>query len=397
MQINPNNRKVLFIHEGAITPTVKRLYLIDDLLSYGFAVELWSLRFLRTLWNDLPDEIDTDSYRKVASLADLKIMLAEYNVNETIILTSVADNFLNRHFYDFLHKNHFLYVFLNPYGNKMGKDELSIKDKLKLIFSSNVVKKIIPELKKVYHNKVFKPLHHIDFENHVLSSMKPRAEAINSNDYEAYLSLKQDSNRIIGDKYILFIDTYFPLHPDLPYFYNFNIKDVDKNKYLTSMNHFFDWLEHRYQMPVVIGLHPKSNYTDADFGGRGTYKYKTHSLVKDADIVLTHGSASTSLTVVFNKPALFVYPQYMLELTPKFVQKLKWFAESLGKKAINVDDFDESSIEVSEYGEGYRDNYMYTFMTTKENEHKSNKEIISSLFNTLFLKLENGEETPFKS
>ena len=156
-------------------------------------------------------------------------------------------------------------------------------------------------------------------------------------------------------------------------------------------------LEHRYQMPVVIGLHPKSNYTDADFGGRGTYKYKTHSLVKDADIVLTHGSASTSLTVVFNKPALFVYPQYMLELTPKFVQKLKWFAESLGKKAINVDDFDESSIEVSEYGEGYRDNYMYTFMTTKENEHKSNKEIISSLFNTLFLKLENGEETPFKS
>ena len=223
MQINPNNRKVLFIHEGAITPTVKRLYLIDDLLSYGFAVELWSLRFLRTLWNDLPDEIDTDSYRKVASLADLKIMLAEYNVNKTIILTSVADNFLNRHFYDFLHKNHFLYVFLNPYGNKMGKDELSIKDKLKLIFSSNVVKKIIPELKKVYHNRIFKPLHHIDFEKHVLSSMKPRMEAINSNDYEAYLSLKQDSNRIIGDKYILFIDTYFPLHPDLPYFYNFNI------------------------------------------------------------------------------------------------------------------------------------------------------------------------------
>lgn len=395
MQIKQKNRKVIFIHEGAITANVVRMYLIDEIIAHGFDVELWGLRFLRTLWNELPDEIDRATYRRIDYFDDLKGRLAEEDVNQTIILTSVANNFLSRHVYSFFHKNHFLYVFLNPYGNKMGKDKLSIKEKIKLIFSSNVMKKMIPELKKTYNNKVFNPLHHIDFERHVLASVEPREEAINSNDYEEYLSLKHDSTRLIMDKYILFIDTFFPLHPDLPYFYF--IKNVDCKKYLVSMNHFFDVLESTYKMPVVIGLHPKSNYTSADFGGRETYKYKTHSLIKYADIVLTHGSASTSLSVVYNKPTLFVYPQYMMELTPKFVQKLNWFAESLGKKTINVDDFEVDSIDISIFDQKYRDNFIYTFMTTKENEHKSNEEIIGSLLNDLFLKLENGEDTPFRS
>lgn len=395
MLMDQNNRKVLFLHEGAITLTVKRLYLIDDIISYGYDVELWSLRFLRTLWNNLPDEIDDDRYRRVESLAGLKKMLAEMDVNKTIVLISAANNFLSRHVYSYLNKNHFLYMFLNPYGNKMGKDSLSIKEKFKLIFSSNVIKKIIPELKKDYNNKVFNPLHHIDIDKHVLSSMKPRGVAINSNDYEEYLKLEQNSNKLISSPYILFIDTYFPLHPDLPYFYYF--KNVDSEKYLASMNHFFDMVENIFKMPVVIGLHPKSKYTGSDFGGRDTYKYKTHTLIKYSDLVLTHGSASTSLAVVYNKPTLFIFPQYMLELTPKYVRKLKWFAESLGKSAINIDDFDEAAIEVSGFGQEFRDKYIYTFMTTKENEHRSNKEIICSLLNDLFLKLENGEKTPFNS
>lgn len=371
------------------------MYMLEEISSSGFDIELWSLQFLRTIWNKLPDEIDSDNYRHVDTFADLKRLLAAENACQTIIFTSVADNFLNRKIYSFLQENHFLYVFMFPYGNKMGKESLSLKEKLKLALSSNIIKKIIPELQKIYNNKIFKPFHHIDFEKHIISSVKPRAVAINSNDYETYLALESNNERLISEPFILFIDVYFPLHPDIPYFYG--VRNVDSKPYLDSINCFFSQLENKYHRPVVIALHPKSNYTDSDYGGRHTYKYKTNYLIKDADMVLTHGGASTSLAVLYNKPTMFIYPQYMLHITPKFVQKLFWFAESLGKQAVNIDALDEGSMDISAFDEESRNKFKYAFMTTKENEHKSNKEIIISLLDDLFNKLENGEKTPFQA
>ena len=339
------------------------MYLIDELVSHGFDVELWSLRFLRTLWNNLADEISRDIYRKVDTYPELKIMLSGKDTSKTIIITSVADNYLNRH--------------------------------IKLAFSSNILKKIVPELKKIYHNKVFKPLHHIDFDKHVLASVKPREIAINSNDYEAYLSLENDQERLVAGRYILFIDIFFPLHPDMPYFYG--IQDVDSKPYLTSLNQFFSMIEKKYQMPVVIALHPKSLYTDVDFEGRRTYKYKTHSLIKDADIVLSHGSTSTTLAVVYNKPTLFFFFQNMIDVAPKVIQKLIWTAESFGKEARNIDIVGVDAVDITTFDDKYRDFFIYNFMTTKENEHKSNKDIIIPLLDDLFNKLRNGEKTSFQA
>lgn len=387
--------KIIFIHEGAITPTIVRMYLIDELVSQGFDVELWSLRFLRTLWNNLADEISRDIYRKVDTYADLKILLSGKDTSKTIIITSVADNYLNRHIYLHLHKKHFLYLFVDPYGSFMGKNTFTIKDRIKLAFSSNILKKIVPELKKIYHNKVFKPLHHIDFDKHVLASVKPREIAINSNDYEAYLSLENDQERLVAGRYILFIDIFFPLHPDMPYFYG--IQDVDSKPYLTSLNQFFSMIEKKYQMPVVIALHPKSLYTDVDFEGRRTYKYKTHSLIKDADIVLSHGSTSTTLAVVYNKPTLFFFFQNMIDVAPKVIQKLIWTADSFGKEARNIDIVGVDAVDITTFDDKYRDFFIYNFMTTKENEHKSNKDIIIPLLDDLFNKLRNGEKTSFQA
>ena len=389
------SNKIIFIQEGAITPTIVRMYIIDELVAHGFDVELWSLRFLRTLWNNFPDEINWDIYRKVNTYADFEILLSGKDTSKTIIITSVADNYLNRHIYSYLHKKHFLYLFVDPYGSFMGKNTFTIKDRIKLAFSSNILKKIVPELKKLYNNKVFKPLHHIDIDKHVLASVEPREFAINSNDYEAYLSLENDQERLVAGRYILFIDVFFPLHPDMPYYYG--IRNADSKPYLTSLNHFFTMIEKKYQMPVVIALHPKSLYTDADFEGRHTYKYKTHSLIKYADMVLSHGSTSTTLAVVYNKPTLFFYCQYMKDIAPKVIQKLFWTAESFGKEAKNIDAVGLDFVDITAFDKRHRDFFIYNFMTTKENEHRSNKEIICLLLNDLFRKLENGEKTPFNS
>ena len=393
--MNETGKKILFIHEGMITPTIVRMYLIDELLSAGFDVELYSLRFVRSLFNELPDEVDSDIYHRLDSFDDFKKILNDRDVTKTIILSSVADNFMSRRVYSFLQKNHFLYVYINPYGNVMGKGKLSLHEKIQLAFSSNILKKIMPKLKTIYNNKVYNPLHHIDFEKHVLASTKPREVAINSNDYEVYLELEQQNERIVVGQYILFIDIFFPLHPELPYY--FGNQEVSSEPYLNSINHFFDFIEEKYKLPVVVALHPKSKYSDADFGGRRTYKYKTHSLIKDAEIVLNHVSTSTTLAILYNKPTLYFYMQCMLDFYPKYIRKLIWSAESVGKEAINIDAIDLKTLNISTFDDAYRDHFIYNFMTTKENENKSNKEIIVTLLNDLFLKLENGEKTPFNS
>lgn len=388
-----NEKKIIFMQEGAVTQTIVRMYSIKALMRYGYNVEIWSLRFLRTLWNSYPDEIEWDNYVKIDSLTDFKEKLHCNDKHTALILTSIADYYKNRKIYSYLHSKKYPYIFLNPYGSILERSNKSLMERMQLAFSSNVFQKIIPEIQKLYYNKFYKPARHINFNQHIVSCMVPRTAAINSNDYETYLSLETEDVREINEKYILFIDIAFPIHPDIPYFYGVPIGE--KQRYLTVMNYFFDILEKKYNMPIVVALHPKCTYTDLDYGGRRTIKYKTGQLIKDAEMVLTQGSTSTTLAVIYNKPTLFFYTQYMSDYVPKAVRKINWYAESLGKDFVKIDNIDISSLEITPFEENKREKCIYTYMTTKENEKTSNDEIVISLCKDFFDKKEKGLSTPF--
>lgn len=383
---------IIFIHEGAVTQAVARMYSIEALQTVEYHVEIWSLRFLRTLWNFLPDEVSWDNYIKIDTFIDFKNRMKELNNTNTLILTSVADNYLNRKIYGFLHSKSFAYLFINPYGSMLESRKTNIWDRIRMAFSSNLFHKIPDEIKKVYHNNIYKLIHHINFEKHIVSCTYPRTVAINSNDYNTYLTLEKGQIREIKEKYILFIDIAYPIHPDFPYFGG---QFGDKNQYLKVVNEFFDEIEKKYSVPVVIALHPKSVYTDNDFGERRTIKYKTCQLAKDAEMILTHGSASTALAVIYNKPTLFFYTQYMSDFTPKFVCKLIWGAKDLDKDAVIIDNIDVSSLEITPFAEDKREKCIYTYMTTREHEKTSNDEIIISLCKDFFDKKVKGLSTPF--
>ena len=51
------------------------------------------------------------------------------------------------------------------------------------------------------------------------------------------------------------------------------------------MRRYFDYLEEKYGMPVVIAAHPKSDYSGGEFGNRSIIKYKTDDLVFNARMV----------------------------------------------------------------------------------------------------------------
>jgi len=388
-------KRIIFIQEGSVTPTIIRMYSIKALMEYGFNVEIWSLRFFRTLWNSYPDEISWDNYVKIFTFEELKNMTDSIDTRNTIILTSVANNYKNREFYTFLHKRKLTYLFLNPYGSILERRDKSFMERIQLAFSSNIFRKIIPEIKKIYHKRLYEPIRHIKFDQHIVSCTLPRIFAINSNDYETYLSLEADKSRVISEKYILFIDIAFPIHPDIPSFYG--VPMGEKQRYLKVMNDFFNNIEKEYKLPVVIALHPKCTYTDEDYGGRRTFKYKTGQLIRDSEMVLTQGSTSTTLAVIYNKPTLFFYTQYMLDYVPKAICKINWYAQSLGKEAIKIDNTDVPSLKISSFNEEKREECIYTYMTTREHEKKSNNAIIISLCEDVLEKIEKGIPTPYNT
>lgn len=393
--MNYHKNKIIFLREGTLTTSIAKMYLLKEMEEAGYEIELWRLNFLRKIHHNLPDEIEWNNYYSINSYVEFKDKICSYDPTHTLIVSSVSPVFFNRKIYKLLTIKHIPYFSLVIFGSAIENPNYSLRERIELAFSSNILPKIKPTIENWYMKYIYEKFYHINFKHHIVSCHNPREIAINSNDYNAYLSNRNFTSSIINEKYIVFIDVFYPLHPELPSVYHFH--NPNKQPYLKSINHFFDFIEEKYKLPIVIALHPKSTYSEKDFNGRKTYKYQTDILVKYADYVLTHISTSTTLAVIYNKPTLFLYPQYMLDNTPKYVKKILWLAKSLGKKALNIDEIQNNDLEILPFDEKYRYFCIYNYMTTKENENKTNKEIIISILNDTFDKLNNGLPTPFVS
>lgn len=143
------------------------------------------------------------------------------------------------------------------------------------------------------------------YTNHIITCLPHQKYTINHPDYEKYLQLK-DGKRLIEEPFIVFIDEFYPYHPD---FKEINPEmDCDKlaTIYYRSMNHFFDEVEKRTGMKVVIAAHPIADYSDNPYNGRALYQYKTAELVRDCEYVCMHNSFCISYVALFDKPVCFV-------------------------------------------------------------------------------------------
>ena len=143
------------------------------------------------------------------------------------------------------------------------------------------------------------------YTNHVITCLPHQKYSINHPDYEKYLTL-QGGKRLIEEPYIVFIDQYYPYHPD---FKEVN-SEIDCEQlarlYYPSMNHFFDVIEKQTGMKVVIAAHPIADYSVNPFGGREMFLYKTAELIRDCEYVCMHHSFSISYVALYDKPVCFI-------------------------------------------------------------------------------------------
>lgn len=125
-------------------------------------------------------------------------------------------------------------------------------------------------------------------------------------DYERFLTKEKYDNG--GKNYCVFLDQYFPFHPDIKTEIGFNFTDEDKKKYISDMNEVFDHIRNNYNLDIIMAAHPRANYTDKnDLYPNVKIEYgKTAELVKGASLVVSNFSNSIMFAVMAHLPLIIV-------------------------------------------------------------------------------------------
>ena len=206
---------------------------------------------------------------------------------------------------------------------------------------------------------------------------------VNYWDYDKFLKA---GLTITKDPFIVFLDEYYPFHPDI---YMFGQVTVDAVKYYSDLNRVFSAIEDFYGMPVVIAAHPKAlKYTENNyFEGREVRFNSTLELVSKSSLVLAHDSLSIGFAIMCKKPLVFVNSYEIRDKIPESWSFIRHFSQYFHSPVlladeINVDVLSKSTALPVEVEKIY-DKMIEDYMTTLK-EPLTNDILIRSYLSDIF-------------
>jgi len=182
-------------------------------------------------------------------------------------------------------------------------------------------------------------------------------------------TVKVDNPDVIETENIcVFIDQGWPTHPDL--ILHQNTEKIDDNKikeFIDSYNKFFEYIENKLDIKVVIAKHPKSSIPDHYFNNRLIVTNDTTNLIRKSKFVICHESLIINVAIQCYKPILNIYNNSFNKSDIHY-QRIKFLSEILGNKTINIDGFDESEIDLTVNKNNY-DEYISKYITINNDKH----------------------------
>jgi hypothetical protein len=386
-------KDILFIRLTGLTVRSKKLLYIDELLNAGFKVEYWNVGycFFSTIPTiPLNEIVNSDYHIKINTFDELLNKLQKLQIGNTIINISHLIPGIGRYrvFYSLVNK----YKYLTFYFTQDPTRFYDEKSRWEILFQSDFKDKI-RKIKSFLKNRIkylfSKPLGPAFSYDIFIGSNPPanctRRVFINCRDYNAY-RMNSHLPDLIKVRYAVFLDEYFPLHPEISLIYGIGCDEEAVNRYLNLMCTFFKIIERQFGVQVVIAAHPSSKYTEADYGGRVVIKDKTNQLVQHAEFVISPGSTAVSFAILRHCPVLYCYTndekkmffnEFLIHkmesryLRTPFVQVEQYVANPdlpLPKPYIDYDACEKCK---------------YTHLTRPEIENKDNKDIIIEFFKSL--------------
>lgn len=160
---------------------------------------------------------------------------------------------------------------------------------------------------------------------------------VGSQDYHIYHRLPPRAQEgLPGGRYAVFIDD------NLPYASDWSVLGIEPpvtpEIYYLAMRRLLDIAEATWQMPVVVAGHPSSQFDDRvleGFGARQLRYGQTAELVRDASLVLLHGSTAVSFAVLGEKPLLFLTTRQLC--LAQYGLHVQTLARRLGQEPLNID------------------------------------------------------------
>lgn len=370
-------KTIVYIDHEPLTPRRKKIFYLQELQESGFHIEFWDCSQFFHPGMLLPDVLEEKYVRKYHCLSDVNQALINVNIPYTLFVVEVLNYWDNRKFFALLAQYNCYTIRLEMYATAL-LTEMSFMKKLFHTPVSALFKAIKHRFEALLY-KEYRKRYNIHYNLKISSGNAPDIDVhINHPDWELFQDIK-NSPSILSQPYAVFIDEYFPLHPDLLFFCKQEPGDAEH--YRKVLNLFFERIEEKYDLEIIIAAHPKSNYDDMCFEGRKIIKGQTVQLVKDAKMVFMHSSAALAFLVMFNKPLMLISTN-AYEKTYQLYLNLIRISSLMHLPIYNIEsngDVGEAKILENQI----REEYVYNYLTSRGIEENRNAKILYDAFRML--------------
>lgn len=384
--------KVIYIGYQPLTEKVVEDFYFNELIKNQIKVEYWDLTkiFFQIKLNDL---IKSENIKKIHSYDELEELLKEQDDKRTVIISQMSFEYRLLKFFKIISKYNFKLGFFARGGIPIYSTEsqkLNIINKFKRVFKYstliNFIKNRYTILLKKYN--IIKPYSFVFTagtngiqtigHGYWIEKNSSKIVKLNSFDYDKYIT-SFDLENIIKEKYCVYLDEYLPFHPD---FDLLNITKIEHSVFYNLLNNFFDNIEKKYDIKVIIAAHPKSEkYKEFNyFNGRKVLFDSTSLLVKDAEFVIGHCSTSINFAILNCKPVITVLTNDLIRVMKDYSTFISNFSKNIDSQLLNIDETFESEFEVKPINYNKYKDYKYNYLTSIESEnHKSSDIFLNTL------------------
>lgn len=292
--LNPSGLKVVYVHPARLYERWLHYYYLDE-LAETLDIEFWDTS--KIMAPDLKEAAlaERNYVRHIDSWEGLTANL-ERIPRTSIFVTDSHVNDGNRRLYDTIARHARVRICFDFFANAQNTRRRIIVRQLiyiKVMLSKENIRMRLFRLKM----KTFD-----------ISCRKTRKGRYRMNhpDYEEYVRSLSRKPLYEGERYMVYIDNYFPLHTDIRNREPYIRPEEMAQPFYDSMNRFFDAVEKKYGCKIKIAAHPAAMYTDNPYGGREIVRRRTPDLVRDCEAVLMHTSNAVSYALLNDKPVVLL-------------------------------------------------------------------------------------------
>ncbi len=371
-------KKIVFIDGENLTKRRREIFWIDEIRAAGFEVEFWDVSKM-IVDQDICDQLDENYLRKFSNIKDFEEAIQKQDISNTIFVIEIWYKWITRKMLYIIKKNKCFTLKIQIYSKIYHKQKRVPKMHFSLNLLKYLSKKLVDELSYVCF-KIYQKVKGIDrhFDYHITADSRSRkANAfINHPDWQSAkdLELQPRSSDIPQKPYVVFVDQFYPLHPDFKRNYIGQLGDAET--YYSELNDFFAKIERDLGYEVVIAAHPKATYDDKTFNSRKIIKYKTSELVKYSEGVLMQTSLSISFVMIFDKPVMYITTREQMKSDKLLIMEMM-YTDYFKLPLYITNDIDEVTPSMMQRVEpSRRDEYIYTILTHEGIEDRANSDIV---------------------